>query len=112
MLRAEKIVFNFEEQQDGYPKPMAGLESRHICVCILIHYYKHYFILHIYVILCKLCKLSSYTYVFRNAYISTFIYTSIKVKDSTDLKESKIEEGYRSRFLREKRDRVNNIITV
>lgn len=33
MLRAEKIVFNIEEQKNGYPKPMVGLESRHICVC-------------------------------------------------------------------------------
>lgn len=46
-------------------------------------------------------------------YLGMHTYThSYMYKDSTDLKKSKIEEGYQRRFLKEKRDRVNNIITV
>lgn len=44
--------------------------------------------------------------------LTLYIYVTVKVKESTDLKESKIEEGYHRRFLREKRDKVNNIIKV
>lgn len=46
---------------------------KHAYLCIIINIIKYY--IYVYVILCKLYKLSSYAYVFRNAYIYiTVIY--------------------------------------